>query len=896
MRRPVRSHVANRKMFQGGGLSPLPQPTGILASSQSLVDQVAQNAVNPAGNVMMNQGGFANGGEVFGPPPPPYFPGQKIQDVTVDVGGDLLKRGRNVLGRVGVAGQYGRSYLPPVLGGQPFQPEHDTLVSSGQLVQGREGSKVSETGTLDITTFGDPLGVNKDFNWVEGGPQAGSMTYKDFDFQSLTGKIMGAKDWFNETPSLTGRRIFPKFEELKGVGGLDSAVHKMTWHLPQYKDQIEQIAAQIIEQTPDITPEDLRNQIAVTLKTNIEGQNPGLIKIKQEGAANLYSDVPADANTITLAESIDASKRPIDQLLTEMSGQPQIGPDINLLEKMEHDQQIAALIPFWRERDFGTGFIETLREKGVSDEVLSGLVNQRIDLIAERDRPAGEKKSEGYGVGPRDRARKADGKDYGSFPGARGSRADAPIIDLGEITELQDVVSSQGYDDEQEAEDKKLISENVIKNIADSEDPKAKTETADLLEKFKKEFISAMPEYQGMSNDEKAFAWIKMGMAIAGGESPNAIKNITDGVLATLDEFSDDPKQKRAYTMKVNLMASEYAIARADQARTRMEEKEDTLMELFFIEDYTDPVTNITHRQGTMPVITQADFLSGRYKEWPLGSSPIVQEFIESAEAARVYNEAAAAAGIIDIKDYEKLSKSYKEHELAVNDVRNGVVLNGLLNNVQGQLGWDFETNSYNPKANQITGIVPYIRSVGNRVYNMFPTLLADKETKGSLEWLKYNDIDKYNRELRYVANQMIRELLGEGSRNISNLDRQLAEELVGLFKSGTLITASPEVMIASMQRIQSSIQASIKNGLINIPMEQTKWVDYTTRGGVKPGDLMTAKEQLQFTGLSFPETSFVKKGDEWERQERGTTRTLSIPELILGEDGIYDLTFTDSS
>jgi len=68
MRRPVRSHVANRRMFQGGVLSPLPQPTGILASSQPLVDQIAQNAVNPAGNVMMNQGGFANGGwnSIFG--------------------------------------------------------------------------------------------------------------------------------------------------------------------------------------------------------------------------------------------------------------------------------------------------------------------------------------------------------------------------------------------------------------------------------------------------------------------------------------------------------------------------------------------------------------------------------------------------------------------------------------------------------------------------------------------------------------------------------------------------------------------------------------------------------------------------------------------------------------
>ena len=84
MRRPIRSHVANRRMFQGGGLSPFPRPTGILASSQPLVDQVAQNAVNPNRTMPMNQGGaarFNNGGTS-------YFPGQRIQDVTIDTAKD----------------------------------------------------------------------------------------------------------------------------------------------------------------------------------------------------------------------------------------------------------------------------------------------------------------------------------------------------------------------------------------------------------------------------------------------------------------------------------------------------------------------------------------------------------------------------------------------------------------------------------------------------------------------------------------------------------------------------------------------------------------------------------------------------------------------------------------
>ena len=139
---------------------------------------------------------------------------------------------------------------------------------------------------------------------------------------------------------------------------------------------------------------------------------------------------------MTLAESIDASKTPSADI-DKMLGQPEIGPDINLLEKMEYDRQIAALIPYWEERDFDSGFIDTLRDKGVSNEVLAGLVNQRIELVAERDRrEKAVTETGGYGVGPGDDVRKAKGKDYGSFAEEAGQGpVDAPIVDLGEVEE-----------------------------------------------------------------------------------------------------------------------------------------------------------------------------------------------------------------------------------------------------------------------------------------------------------------------------------------------------------------------------------------------------------------------------------------------------------------------------
>jgi len=86
--RPLRSSLGNRKMFQGGGMVPMGnpmadmRPMGILASSQPLVDAVANDAINPMGGstLSMADGGIAkfdNGGYVYDPIPfGTRYPGQ----------------------------------------------------------------------------------------------------------------------------------------------------------------------------------------------------------------------------------------------------------------------------------------------------------------------------------------------------------------------------------------------------------------------------------------------------------------------------------------------------------------------------------------------------------------------------------------------------------------------------------------------------------------------------------------------------------------------------------------------------------------------------------------------------------------------------------------------------
>ena len=891
MRRPIRSHVANRRMFQGGGLSPFPRPTGILASSQPLVDQVAQNAVNPNRTLPMNQGGaarFNNGGTS-------YFPGQRIQDVTIDTAKDLAERGSNVLERIGLAGQEAWSYVPPILGGKAFTPKHDTLVSSGRVVPGTEGPLVADIGVTDVTTYGDPLGVTKDFNWVVENPQAGTVTIKDFDFSSLTGKIMRAQEWFNETPWMTGRRIFPKFsvrgiEKLDGQGGLQSAVFNMTWHLPQYEKEIKQIATQIIEQNPDIKPEDLKNQIAVTLKTNVEGQNPGIIKIKQEGAANLHeATVPDDTDqkVMTLAESIDASKTPSADI-DKMLGQPEIGPDINLLEKMEYDRQIAALIPYWEERDFDSGFIDTLRDKGVSNEVLAGLVNQRIELVAERDRrEKAVTETGGYGVGPGDDVRKAKGKDYGSFAEEagqgpvdekvdidvqegdgndgkdtsqdqiEGGGSDAPIVDLGEVKERR-ATSNMEYE--------AALQDQII-DAATTNDTEKTTKT---IEDYKKEFIEAMPEYEGMSKDEKAYSWIKMGMAIAAGQSPNAIENISKGVLATIDEFADDPKKKREYEMQVALSAGKYAVESVNALRTQERALESEFENYVVKEDGTITFPDGTEKkvtEGQVIPISVADKAAGMNFDNLITTGMYGDELAATKALNKLQNDLNKTLRAELVVSDDMTMKVTKEYNEALDKVIMGNELTSFIDSAM-------ELNA----KGQVTGIKSLFKDTVLKVFNAagVSTKVIGMSEEDAVEAL--GGRQSYNDKMQVVANNMLKTLLGEGSKNISNVDRQLAQEISGLVKSlqaGAF--QNPTLLNDKLQRIRSRIDKNIEQGEATINQLNTTFAHRLVPG--------TDEKFTEFVLQPLAKKATTPKGTPY--RDLGTDVGV-LGEFITNDDGTF--------
>tara|TARA_R110000796_G_scaffold91411_2_gene195526 strand:- start:894 stop:3311 length:2418 start_codon:yes stop_codon:yes gene_type:complete len=300
-------------------------------------------------------------------------------------------------------------------------------------------------------------------------------------------------------------------------------------------------------------------------------------------------------------------------------------------------------------------------------------------------------------------------------------------------------------------------------------------EVAKTMEDYKKEFTKNMPAYKGMTDEEKGNAWIKMGMAIAGGESPNAIVNISKGVLATIDEFADDPKEKRKYETRVGLAASKYAIESV--ASDRATEK---TLETDFENYVVTEAGTITYPNGETIEVSpnQVVSVSTKNKLDGMDMSNLIttgmydkdMDNIRALNAISV-STASAMRDEVVVKGPESESVTAR-YVLNMDKVISGQELKALVAN---SMEMNAETG--------VTGFNAMARGAmlkGFALAGVSPEIIGMDE-KEAVDFLGSQQL--YNDQMQIVANSMLKTLLGEGSKNISNVDRQLAQEISGLIK-----------------------------------------------------------------------------------------------------------------
>ncbi|MAK52169.1 MAG: hypothetical protein CMG85_23565 [Marinobacter sp.] len=756
----MKKTLANRRMFrQGGAVNS--GPTGILASSPSLIDAVAQDAMNVQGGPTVR---MAEGGIVRLPSPGTSRGRFPVDSLTPNI---MPGTGDDLVLKFGINPNFANRKGIPVL---------------ENLIDPRKALKIPATvmaavGSRDV---GDDDTVSERYmrlfpESLEPGGADQALTQAGQPVSRMDEFLYGIKSGTTQTARNLGQSINALTDVLtrKAPAGQERstftsdlfqtrAVMEMKERRPDLAPEIDNLVADILKENPEISADALKNTVAY-----------GLEKELIDKAAKFL-----EADPTTMDEGDTEDSPAVDAM--------RIDP-----EKAENVYG----------RDLGQD--DTLGEEDESD--------------------------------PTGKAQRAE---------AQGRDADtSPLVKQGRLAGIipprkPDANIAGGSQNEIEAlgtpADAKDAAEQV-KQTFDKPDMKPE-ETKRGMEYYLDQFKGAVPKYEGMSESEKGMLIAEAGLRVMAGQSPQAIENIAKGLQGVSKEFIADKKAKRAYDQQISLSAAKYALqaVRKDEEREAALAKEGRgLKTVVWTEDVMGPDGKLRGKKGTAGFITNDEIHSGLFDGQFEAGVTLAQE--------RLKNQGKKADSILRkmIGQTKKGGQSDKFLNDSLKEYRTSSL---KLSDLATQLAL-VDSSLKISQDGKVTGLGAYVNRKINGLYNAFNVGRGENDPKvNSLKNATDSDIDaldttdarkqrlksikrgystldrlaqegrdsqQFFAQQQELANLLIKEILGEGSKNISNIDRDLAQEIVGLYSDFGSITADPTIIAQRLGRVRQKI---IKN------------------------------------------------------------------------------------
>ena len=327
-------------------------------------------------------------------------------------------------------------------------------------------------------------------------------------------------------------------------------------------------------------------------------------------------------------------------------------------------------------------------------------------------------------------------------------------------------------------EPKATTKEDVEKLINSGSPEEQQSELKQLMSEFKQN----APKYEGM---DKSLALAKVFFSIAAGKDPDAITNIASGLEKGADMFIKDKKEKDAFTRQVDLAALKHGLVERSKDRKQK----------YFIASENVTVDGKKYEKGSVVNLTEG-FIRKNGIPSGLSTETLTKAAIDKAAIIQKALNKSAKDKIIGNKDFIALGKQVTESTDTFTKSRNLQTL------IQGQI---FQVANGN-----VTGLAPAANDIVNKAANSVGIRLDTK----------YESLERYNTDMRKVANKLIKDLLGEGSKNISNVDRQLASEIVGLFTTGSggilggYVFRDDDVLLSRLQGVHKTMQRTQQKSL----------------------------------------------------------------------------------
>jgi hypothetical protein len=783
--RPIRSVLARRKMFANGGMMApniAPQgPAGILASSQplmqaagqqgqfpppagqqgqfpapaaqqgqSFVDSMTQDAVNPMGGGTM---AMAQGGAAVDTRPAYVF--QEGGVAGFQRGGTGISSPRR-----GTPTQLGLGAAPEDVmeryDATPFQRMENIFPDEAALKAGFTGGQLLQkprtgpsTPALDVVSvipeFYDNVArlasqlsmhaANALWDIGQTALTTNPEPWKNYD--RLFDQVEGANDLLRRMP------------RVKGV------------HPEQISGEISALAKQIMADDPTISGKDMKLQISDFIYNKYEVPSEPYVTAKEFAEVEMpaFMEAEGDVGLGSVAERIATAQNPPDPnavpafmadephaFLQDAPGRDEFGDTGPIVAEAPADTDVPIPVPR-----------PTLEERGINEIIDEGSVGGIDDgetLVDDGD----------------------------------------PLVDDGDplVPVEKPIIQNPMAGDARVAE--ASYARQLIKDAANAGDTKKTTKG---IESYIQEFKDAIPKYEGKTEYEQGMDLVKMGMAIAAGESPNAITNIAKGVMATIDNFTSDDKERRTYKRQVDLSAAKYGLENV--ARVAAEDRSDARKVFFF---YDQSKKNKDNPYGQMVTVTMADIIANDGKiPAGLAEKDLVSRSITNANASTLRLQKLitdnAKAYRINATEAAKLEEDLSTSRVAF---------------VSGQVGIDLLSMV---KAQVAKGDITGLGNAGKELYRRAFAAAGLDVNK------KYKNISAARADIRRAFQSLIPLSLGstQSANSISNRDVQfLADAYInsGFLKDGifSFATVDSEALGGQLDGAIGKFRESQKRGL----------------------------------------------------------------------------------
>tara|TARA_X000001388_G_scaffold75813_1_gene71498 strand:+ start:2382 stop:4298 length:1917 start_codon:yes stop_codon:yes gene_type:complete len=371
--------------------------------------------------------------------------------------------------------------------------------------------------------------------------------------------------------------------------------------------------------------------------------------------------------------------------------------------------------------------------------------------------------------------------------------------------------AATGLGSQEGAEEQVSELNNILSNQEMSDEEKQAA-----AKSYMDEFMSVMPKYEGKTGFEKGMDLMKFGMAIAAGNDPNAIANISKGFLMMGDTFTEDAKERRKFNKELGIAAANNVVNRFKEDRERANK-------------LADDLATREHDIAVRELDKQRDISVAEIKA--------AQKTAESLK-----------------RDPTEIGKATKEHLEALNRYQSSLAMKGVLSRI-GRLTFDSDGGQPGIKGTLLNWSDKALNAVGMQAEHG-PTEEEIQEQIARTEqktgkapsrenvitaltrsnfYSKWRSPEKGQREI--LMSQLSAELapviLGESGKTISDGDRQRVDKIMGhYYDLITGVTTSERVLKTALEGLEKKIDQSVRKERAALAAVEDNWKGLFTLTG----------------------------------------------------------------